>query len=755
MKEAEPEVSDPRPTVAAWPHRVPLTVKMVVLTIMTGLIVWLVLDYALTSKLRKMFHTQLTERLGQYAMEDRLSFDRFVKTFQGAVNLFISQKNFIDYVESREWKSDDTYQVIYHTRSPAWFPERSVLRTFTETRYALLLDHSGNTREIYRSRHDTLPPSLLSLNPLLINKSHNQNFMTSIDNNPFILSAKSFFDARGTLRATLLLASPIDDEFLNASLGISRKDHLVALLTSEKEPRILTSSNLEEISAGIPLGSLLDRYLITGKEFFDYGASEMQIKFISFVPLKEVDQLTASVISRARKERAVLALVFILASALMMYWITQNVHQITQNITNFSQHTLGMKQHELPKGDQLHILRERFHRLTKEIISAREIIKRQAEEQTRLIVNNAFDAIITIDEHGFIKTWNPQAEVIFGWSRAEAVGQSIFDTIISSKYREQHDKNIKHFLETGKGPVLNMPIQITALHRLGHEIHVELAMSPAKSGDTYIFIAIIRNITERRKAEQKLKDLNVELARKNKELEQVVYVTSHDLRTPLVNIHGFSRELGASVNDLISVIQSEASPQEIKEKTDSIINKGIIESLTYITRSVTRMNVLLNGLLELSRLGRIELKKGQVDMDRLISDVCGIFRFQTTDAGITLNISELPPCAGDNAQLHQVFSNLIGNAIKFLDPERPGIITVSGHKQNGQSVYCVEDNGIGIAPEHQGMIFELFHQLDPRKNAGEGLGLAIVQKAVERHNGKIWIESEPGRGSRFYVSLPV
>jgi PAS domain S-box-containing protein len=491
---------------------------MVVLTIVIGLIVWLVLDYALTSKLRNIFHDQLTERLGRYAMEDRLSFDRYVKTFQGAVNLFISQKNFIDYIESREWTPDDVYQVKYHRQSPAWFPERSILRTFTETRHALLLDGNGKTREVYRSRQDTLPSSLLSPTPLLIKKSHNQNFMTSIDNIPYIISAKSLFDSQGKLRATLLLASPIDDEFLNASLGISRKGHLVALLTSEKEPRILVSSNLEEIAIGFPLNSLLKRYLITGKEFFDYGASELQIKFVSFISLAEVDLLTASVISRARQERAVLAVVFILTSVLMMYWITRNIHQITQHITDFSQHTLGMKPRELPKGDQLQILKERFQSLTEEVIKARETIKRQAEEQTRLIVNNAFDAIITIDENGVIKTWNPQAEVIFGWSHEEAVGRKISDTIIPMQYREKHEKNLKRFLDTGEGQIFNMQVQITALHRDGHELPVELTISPAKSGDKYIFIAIIRDITERRKAEQKLKSLNVELAQKNNEL---------------------------------------------------------------------------------------------------------------------------------------------------------------------------------------------------------------------------------------------
>lgn len=168
-----------------WRHRVSLTVKMVVLTIVTGLVVWLVLDYALTSKLRTIFHSQLTERLGHNAMEDRLSFDRYVKAFQGAVKLFITQKNFSDYVESRKWTADGTPRIRYHVRSPVWFPRRSALRAFSQPRYALLLDASGRTREVYHSRKDILPLWLIKPAPLLIRKSHHQSFMTSIDNVPY------------------------------------------------------------------------------------------------------------------------------------------------------------------------------------------------------------------------------------------------------------------------------------------------------------------------------------------------------------------------------------------------------------------------------------------------------------------------------------------------------------------------------------------------------------------------------------------
>ena len=137
-----------------------------------------------------------------------------------------------------------------------------------------------------------------------------------------------------------------------------------------------------------------------------------------------------------------------------------------------------------------------------------------------------------------------------------------------------------------------------------------------------------------------------------------------------------------------------------------------------------------------------------------MSDIASAFEFQLKNSGIELQIERLPSCRGDDFQINQMFTNLIDNALKYLDPGRHGIIRVSGEKKNGIVVYCVEDNGIGIARSHQDKIFEIFHRLDPERGDGEGLGLNIVWKILDRHNGNIWVESEPGKGSRFYVSLP-
>ena len=257
------------------------------------------------------------------------------------------------------------------------------------------------------------------------------------------------------------------------------------------------------------------------------------------------------------------------------------------------------------------------------------------------------------------------------------------------------------------------------------------------------------------KVEDKTKEVKhmlVELTYKNKEMEQIIYVTSHDLRSPLLNIQGFSRELQESFKQVLPVLNESGISSETREKLADALEEDIPEALKFILASSSKMDTLLSGLLRISRMGRVVLTIKRLDMNKLMADVVGVFEYKIKEAGITLHVDELPSCSGDEVQISQVFSNLLDNALKYLDPDRKGVIRISGTKQ---LVYCVEDNGIGVKMNHQNKIFEIFHRLNPGDSvAGEGLGLTIVSKILDRHGGKIWIESEPGKGSKFFVSLP-
>lgn len=253
--------------------------------------------------------------------------------------------------------------------------------------------------------------------------------------------------------------------------------------------------------------------------------------------------------------------------------------------------------------------------------------------------------------------------------------------------------------------------------------------------------------------EEAMHGLEAKVRERTDDLQQIIYTVSHDLRSPLVNVDGYHKEIGYSLKELEALLSGIELPQDAKEKMASIIDKDITEAMVYIDGSIARMDSLLFSLLQISRATRADLQMQELDMNSLVYDVLNTFDFQINKAGAKVEVKPLPSCIGDESQINQVFSNLISNALKYHSPERPLLLNISGKKEAGDVVYCVEDNGIGIIADEQAKIFDLFNRLHPQMGKGEGIGLNIVSKILEKHGGRIWVESEVGKGSKFYVQL--
>lgn len=371
----------------------------------------------------------------------------------------------------------------------------------------------------------------------------------------------------------------------------------------------------------------------------------------------------------------------------------------------------------------------------------------------RAILETAVEGIITISERGIVEQMNPAAETMFGYRASEVVGQNV-SMLMPSPHRERHDQYLENYCQTGVAKIIGIGRETVGRRKDGSVFPVDLSVSEVRLASRRLFTGFVRDISERKQAETRLAEMTQSLSEKNKELETVVYVASHDLRSPLVNIQGFSKELSHACHRVMELIHHSPSDQISKADLEAILQSDVPEALEYIQTGVAKMDALLSGFLRYSRLGRASLRIERLEMNSLMKSIRRSMDFQLKEAGATVKLDPLPACLGDSTQVNQVFSNLIDNAIKYRAPDRPLKLHLHGWIDGGQAIFAVADNGIGIPAEHQGKVFEIFHRLHPSAGPGDGLGLTIAQRILERHRGRIWVESITGKGTTFFVSLP-
>ena len=263
-----------------------------------------------------------------------------------------------------------------------------------------------------------------------------------------------------------------------------------------------------------------------------------------------------------------------------------------------------------------------------------------------------------------------------------------------------------------------------------------------------------RDISSRKRAEEDMARLSRALAEKNEELQQFIYIASHDLRSPMVNIKGFSQILKESADTLMQELGGMELPEEVRQRLSTITDEDIPDAVRFIEASIDKIESLIRGMLRISRIDTMEIHPVPLDMNGMMATIHRTFEFPIRNRDVSVTMGDLPDCLGDEGQINQVFSNLLDNALKYLDPGRPGEVRISGERRDGRCVYSVQDNGMGIPAEHREKIFRLFHRIRPVQIPGEGIGLSAVKRILDRHGGEIRVESEPGRGTTFHVTLP-
>ena len=352
----------------------------------------------------------------------------------------------------------------------------------------------------------------------------------------------------------------------------------------------------------------------------------------------------------------------------------------------------------------------------------------------RAILDEAVDAIITIDHRGIIQTVNQATERLFGYRPDELFGENV-SVLMPSPYAEEHDGYLERYLSTGEARIIGIGREVLGRRKSGEIFPIRLAVSEVSVGETRMFAGIVQDISQRRALEQAREALIAQLEAANAELERFTYTVSHDLKSPLITIKGF---LGTLVQDAVA---------------------GNIERLqsdvARIAGAADKMKQLLDELLELSRIGRVANPASEIDTTELCNEVVNMLAGPIAKKGARVQVAtDLPVIRGDRVRIAEVIQNLIENALKF---SREGVvpeIEIGVRHREPDPVFYVRDNGVGIDPSYLERVFRLFEQLDNRRE-GTGIGLALVKRIVEVHGGRIWVDSE-GRdqGSTFCFTIP-
>lgn len=398
---------------------------------------------------------------------------------------------------------------------------------------------------------------------------------------------------------------------------------------------------------------------------------------------------------------------------------------------------------ERPNGERVWfapyptLLRDATGKVTGGVNMLVDITERKRDEQasSRLaaIVESSDDAIVSKDLNGVIQTWNTAAQRLFGYTAEEAIGQPI--TLLFPPDRIHEEPVILQRIRRGERIE---HYETVRRHKGGKLLDVSLTISPLLDGRGRIVGAskIARDITKRKQAEQALLRSNERLRRANFELQQFAYSASHDLQEPLRNVAVYS--------------------EMVSRRYAAALDADGTEFLGFITSGARRLEMLIKDLLAYTRTASApddenEAASAAEALESAVSNLTEAIR----ESGAEITSDSLPEVRVREVELRQLFQNLIGNAIKYRRPEEAPRIHVSAERADDFWRIAVRDNGIGIAPEYREMVFGMFKRLHTDgEYPGTGMGLAICQKIVERHEGRIQVESEPGRGSTFIFTLP-
>jgi len=352
--------------------------------------------------------------------------------------------------------------------------------------------------------------------------------------------------------------------------------------------------------------------------------------------------------------------------------------------------------------------------------------RRRAEARFRAAVESAPSGMVMVDGRGVIVLANQEIERLFGYRRQELLGRSI-ELLVPDTMRERHPEQRAAFFRDPQRRAMGQGRDLFGRRKDGTEVPVEIGLNPIETEEGLFVLASVVDIGARKRFEE-------ELRRSNEELGRFAYVASHDLQEPLRTVASYV--------------------QLIERRYGERLDGDARDFMGYVVDGVRRMQHLIEDLLTFSRVGTRGAPMVPTDPAAALQTALDGLHALIADTGARVTWDPLPAVLADRSQLEQLFANLIGNALKFRGATPPEV-HVRARRDGMRWEFEVRDNGIGIEPQYFDRIFVIFQRLHGRDEyPGTGIGLAICKKIVERHGGRIWLESAPGRGAAFYFTLP-
>jgi len=366
--------------------------------------------------------------------------------------------------------------------------------------------------------------------------------------------------------------------------------------------------------------------------------------------------------------------------------------------------------------------------------------RKEEQEKFRNLLESAPDAMVIVDSAGQIQLVNAQTERLFGYSRDELIGKPV-EMLMPDRFHDQHVGHRRQYSRAPQPREMGLGLELSGRRKDGTEFPVEISLSPLKTRDGVLVSSAIRNVTDRRQAEDQIRQLNFALNERvaelnvvNKELESFSYSVSHDLRAPLRHIDGFARIL--------------------KEEHASALSGEGIRYLDRVLEAANHMGHLVDDLLNLARIGRREIAKQRVQLDGLVRDAISDLPRDVQERDVEWLIEPLGHADCDPGLMKLVFVNLLSNAVKFSRTRDHAVIEVGECESRGVAAFFVRDNGVGFDQKYADKLFGVFQRLHRQEDfEGTGIGLATVQRIIRRHGGDIWAESEPDAGATFFFTL--